>query len=76
MLSGEPTKNVLLVMLVLQLLTDGLAIPVVEEMYYRGHLMPGIAYLGFGAPLFSAFFFTLNHYPARSGPIAITESLL
>jgi uncharacterized protein len=55
-------KSVLLVMLLLQLATDGFALPVVEEMYYRGHLMPGVSYLGAGAPVFSAFFFALNHF--------------
>ena len=40
MISGEPTRNVLLTMLWLQLATDGLALPIVEEIYYRGHLLP------------------------------------
>ena len=62
MASGVAAKNVLLVMLLLQLVTDGFALPIVEEIYYRGHLMPGISYLGFGAPIFSAFFFAINHF--------------
>jgi uncharacterized protein len=62
MSGGEATKNVLLVMLLLQLATDGFALPVVEEIYYRGHLMPAVSYLGAAAPVFSAFFFALNHF--------------
>ncbi|HEY8562239.1 MAG TPA: CPBP family intramembrane glutamic endopeptidase [Pyrinomonadaceae bacterium] len=62
MASGEPTRNALLLMFLLQLTTDGLALPIVEEIYYRGHLMPAVSYLGAAAPIFNAFFFTLNHF--------------
>ncbi|MEP6703949.1 MAG: CPBP family intramembrane glutamic endopeptidase [Acidobacteriota bacterium] len=62
MLSGEAIRSVLLVMLLVQLVVDGLAVPIVEELYFRGHLMPRVNYLGWSAPLFSTFLFAVQHF--------------
>ena len=62
MLEGEAVRAVLLVMLVVQLVVDGLAVPIVEELYFRGHLMPRINYLGCAAPLLSTFLFAIQHF--------------
>lgn len=62
MLEGEAVRSVLLVMALLQLVVDGLVVPIVEELYFRGHLMPRVNYLGWAAPLFSTFLFTIQHF--------------
>jgi membrane protease YdiL (CAAX protease family) len=59
---GEAVGSLLLVMLILQLVVDGFAVPIVEELYFRGHLLPRLSYLGWAAPLFNAFFFTVQHF--------------
>jgi membrane protease YdiL (CAAX protease family) len=61
-LGGEPARSIILVMLLLQLVVDGLAVPIVEEMYFRGHLMPRVGYLGLAAPAFNAFLFAVQHF--------------
>ena len=61
-LAGEPVWSLVLVMLLLQIVTDGLAVPVVEELYYRGYLMPRIGYLGWAAPAVNAFLFSVQHF--------------
>jgi membrane protease YdiL (CAAX protease family) len=48
--------------LVLGLVFDGVVNPVVEELYFRGYLLPRISRLGWAAPLLNAFLFTLQHY--------------
>lgn len=62
MLVGEAGRSVLLAMLIAQLVVDGLVIPIVEELYFRGHLMPRVNYLGWAAPLFSTFLFATQHF--------------
>jgi len=61
-LLGEPARSVVLTMLLLQLVTDGLAVPVVEELYFRGYLMPRIGYLGWAAPAVNALLFSIQHF--------------
>ena len=46
----------------LQLLVDGLAAPVVEELYFRGFLLPRLGYLGAWAPLVNTALFTVHHW--------------
>ena len=58
----EPTRSLILIMLLLQFVTDGLAVPIVEELYYRGHLMPRVDYLLWAAPIFDAFLFAIHHF--------------
>jgi uncharacterized protein len=39
----------------------GVVAPVIEEIYYRGHLLPGVSRLGFWAPLLTTALFTTAH---------------
>jgi membrane protease YdiL (CAAX protease family) len=57
-----PDRTLLLVALVLQLLVDGLAAPVAEELYFRGFLLPRLAHLGAWAPLVNTALFTVHHW--------------
>ena len=41
---------------------DGIAGPVVEEMYFRGYLLPRISRLGAWAPLVNTVLFSLYHF--------------
>ena len=57
-----PSRTAILITLILRLIFDGVVNPVVEELYFRGYLLPRIAHLGWIAPLMSAFLFSLQHY--------------
>ena len=46
----------------LMLLIDGLIAPCVEELYYRGYLLPRLARLGWLAPVLNSLLFTLGHF--------------
>ena len=46
----------------LNLLIDGITVPFVEELYYRGYLLPRLSRLGWLAPVINAFLFTLGHF--------------
>jgi hypothetical protein len=52
----------LLVTWTLGLLTNGIAGPVVEELYFRGYLLPRISRLGAWAPLLNTVLFSLYHF--------------
>lgn len=54
-------KNILVLVFTLQLLITGIVLPWVEELYFRGHLMPRISRYGKWAPLIGGFFFGLYH---------------
>lgn len=56
---GETT---FFVILAVRFLIDGIANPIVEEMYFRGYLLPRISRLGLWAPLLNAMLFSLAHY--------------
>jgi len=47
--------------LILQVLIDGIANPVVEEVYFRGYLLPRLAHLGWLAPFINTALFTAAH---------------
>jgi len=47
---------------VLNLLIDGITVPFVEELYYRGYLLPRLSRLGWLAPVINALLFTLGHF--------------
>jgi membrane protease YdiL (CAAX protease family) len=49
----------------LLLLIDGIIAPLVEELYYRGYLLPRLSRLGWFAPIFNSFLFTLGHFWQR-----------
>lgn len=61
-LGGEPARSVVFAMLLLQFVVDGLAVPIVEELYFRGYLLPRLGFLGLGAVVFNTFFFTIQHF--------------
>src|SRR5215216_3802360 len=44
------------------LIVNGLVAPVVEEMYFRGYLLPRISHLGAWAPLVNTVLFSLYHF--------------
>jgi len=46
----------------LLLLIDGLIAPCVEELYYRGYLLPRLERLGWLAPVLNSLLFTLGHF--------------
>jgi len=54
-------SNVLVVTFVLQLVLTGLALPWVEELYFRGYLLPRLSRYGKWAPLLGGLFFGLYH---------------
>lgn len=53
---------VLAITWVFGLLANGIAGPVVEELYFRGYLLPRIARLGGWAPLLNTVLFSLYHF--------------
>ena len=59
---GPFARNAVLVTLILGIIVDGVANPIVEELYFRGHLLPRVSRFGRLAPLMSAFLFSLQHY--------------
>lgn len=60
---APPHRGWVLAGLVLGLVVDGLINPVVEELYFRGFLLPRLGQrLGAWAPLVGALLFTLQHF--------------
>ena len=55
------TKNILVMVFALQLVLTGIILPWVEELYFRGYLMPRISRYGKWAPLLGGSFFGLYH---------------
>lgn len=53
---------VLLSVAVMALLFNGITGPVVEELYFRGYLLPRISRLGHWAPIFSSVLFSVYHF--------------
>lgn len=59
---GEPTAPwALLVLVVCAFVFNGFVGPVVEELYFRGHLLPAIERLGPWAPVINTVLFSLYH---------------
>ena len=56
------TKPALLGTWLLGLVVNGVAGPVVEELYFRGYLLPRLSRLGGWAPLVNAVLFSLYHF--------------
>jgi len=54
-------KNVLVIVFALHLVITGIILPWVEELYFRGYLMPHISRYGRWAPLLGGFLFGLYH---------------
>jgi membrane protease YdiL (CAAX protease family) len=57
-----PTQGIVLFALLAKLVFDGLAFPIIEEMYFRGFLLPRMGYLGVLAPAVNALLFAVAHY--------------
>jgi membrane protease YdiL (CAAX protease family) len=63
----EPTqyrafaKGAVIAVFVLQLVLTGVALPWVEELYFRGYLLPRMSRYGAGAPLIGGLLFALYH---------------
>jgi membrane protease YdiL (CAAX protease family) len=51
-----------LITALLLVLIDGLIAPFVEELYYRGYLLPRLERLGWLAPVLNSLLFTLGHF--------------
>ena len=60
-LSGYPAEIVLQVVW-LRLILDGVILPVIEEFYFRGYLMPRMDRLGRWTPWFHHALFTIYHF--------------
>ena len=58
---GNLPPAVVVVMVVLGIALAGLAAPIVEEMYFRGYLLPRMSYLKGWAPLVNVVLFALYH---------------
>jgi len=54
-------KSALLVTFILQLVLTGVILPWVEELYFRGYLLPRLSHHGRWAPLLGGLFFGLYH---------------
>lgn len=57
-----PVRSAIMFTLIVALFVDGLINPIVEELYFRGYLLPRIAWLGWLAPVVNAFLFAAQHY--------------
>lgn len=60
---GEPTSAVVMaIVVVVAVVFNGVVGPVVEELYFRGHLLPRIARFGRWAPVINTVLFSLYHF--------------
>ena len=59
---AQSSKAVLLVTWIMGVLFNGIAGPVVEELYFRGYLLPRISRLRGWAPLLNVFLFSVYHF--------------
>lgn len=56
------SRHVVVAALLVSLLVDGLVNPTVEELYFRGYLLPRLPVTGWPAVLLSAGLFAIQHY--------------
>ena len=54
--------NIILITLILNLILNGLLAPFVEEIYFRGYLLPRMYHLGKYAPWVSTLLFSIYHF--------------
>lgn len=59
---SQPSQPALMTMLIMGFVFNGIAGPVVEELYFRGYLLPRISRLGACAPLVNVVLFSLYHF--------------
>lgn len=55
------TKNILVITFAFQLVVTGIVLPWIEELYFRGYLLPRISRYGSWTPLVGGLFFGLYH---------------
>ncbi len=55
-------KSILMITMVFGFVFNGIVGPIVEELYFRGYLMPRLSRLRMWAPLISTFLFSLYHF--------------
>jgi membrane protease YdiL (CAAX protease family) len=60
--SVPPARALVLLGLTLQVAIDGLVAPIVEEIYFRGFLLPRMRSFGWLAPAVNALLFALQHF--------------
>lgn len=60
--TGEPVGTILFVIIVSRFAIDGIANPIVEEIYFRGYLLPRISHLNLWAPFVNALLFSIAHF--------------
>ena len=70
------TEAFVLPTLVLQVVIDGVVNPVVEELYFRGFLLPRLAHLGWRAPVINTALFALAHLWQPYNYVAIFAMVL
>ena len=59
---AQSPKSILWVTWILGVLFNGIAGPIVEELYFRGYLLPRISRLHGWAPLLNVFLFSIYHF--------------
>jgi membrane protease YdiL (CAAX protease family) len=60
--TGAYPRGITLATRVASLVVVGLLVPVAEELYFRGYLLPRVAWMGLWAVPWTAVLFTLQHY--------------
>lgn len=60
--AGTVERSLMIVTIVLNLLLNGILGPLVEELYFRGFLLPRMGKLGKAAPLVNTVLFSLYHF--------------
>jgi membrane protease YdiL (CAAX protease family) len=58
---AQHAAPILITVAIFRVACTGIIAPVVEEMYFRGYLLPRIERLGFWAPVIGAVFFSFQH---------------
>jgi membrane protease YdiL (CAAX protease family) len=61
-LEGEYSKQALIITYVLLFIFGALIGPIVEELYFRGYLLPRMKYAGKWAPMLHSFLFAFYHF--------------
>ena len=59
---SDYSRSTLIVSALLLVVINGVVGPIVEELYFRGYLMPRISRLKWWAPLFNSVLFSLYHF--------------
>jgi membrane protease YdiL (CAAX protease family) len=73
---AQSSKSVLLVTWIFGVLLNGVAAPVVEELYFRGYLLPRISRLKGWAPLLNTLLFSIYHFFSPWGNLERILALL